>query len=246
MKKIKVGIVNYLNTRPMLYGLEHAPVKDQIDFMPDYPANVAGDLIEGRSDIGLVPVAVIPKLKEWSLVGDFCIGCDGPVSSVCLFSETPLEQVKTVLLDYHSRTSTELARILLREHWKKEVEFVHAAPGYRDHIKGNTAGLVIGDECFEQRKISPYIYDLGEAWKKHTGMPFVFAAWVSNKSLDPSFIQDFNEANAYGVNHIPEVIASIGPYDLYDLQTYYARDMSYNLDESKKKALAMFLERISG
>jgi len=245
LKKIKVGIVNYLNTRPMLYGLENTPVKDQIDFMPDYPANVASDLIEGRSDIGLVPVAVIPKLKEWTLVGDFCIGCDGPVSSVCLFSERPLENVETVLLDYHSRTSTELARILLRDHWNKDVKFIHAAPGYRKDIKGNTAGLVIGDECFEQRKFSPYQYDLGDAWKKHTGMPFVFAAWVSNKSLDAAFIKDFNEANAYGVNHIPEVIASIGPYGLYDLQTYYTRDMSYALDESKKKALSAFLARLS-
>lgn len=242
MKKIKVGIVNYLNTKPLLYGLENSAVKSQVDFLPDFPSNIARDLIEGKIDMGLVPVAVIPRLKEWNLVGDFCIGCEGPVASVCLFSEVPITEVEAVLLDYHSRTSVELARILLRDYWKISPQLIPAAPGYRNDIKGKTAGLVIGDESFEQRKASPYIYDLGEAWKQHTGLSFVFAAWVSNKALDASFVKDFNDANAYGVDSIPEVVALSEGYDLFDLEAYYTRHISYHLDEPKKEGLQRFLD----
>ena len=75
MKKIKVGIVNYLNTVPLIYGLKNSPVIDAIELIPDYPANLAKDLLEGTIDLGLVPVAVIPQLKQWWLMSDYCIGC---------------------------------------------------------------------------------------------------------------------------------------------------------------------------
>lgn len=181
MRKIKVGIVNYLNTAPLIYGLENSPIKNEIELIPDYPANLARDLKDKKIDLGLVPVAVIPDLEEWNLVGDYCIGCDGPVASVCIFSEVPIGEVKKVILDYQSRTSVELAKILLREYWKVDVELVNGAEDFRKDIRGTTAGLVIGDRALEQRLRSPYIYDLGEAWKQRS-LPFITAGdkWSSN------------------------------------------------------------------
>ena len=181
LDKIKVGIVNYLNTRPLLYGIDRSPVKDRIELDGDYPANLAKKLLSGEIDLGLVPVAVLPALKEYHIITDYCIGCDGPVASVCIFSDVPLEEATEVLMDYQSRTSVALANVLLREYWKLDVPRVDTRDDYRDRIKGRTAGLVIGDRALEQRRISPFIYDLGDAWKKHTGLPFVFAAWISNK-----------------------------------------------------------------
>ena len=224
-----------------MYGLENSAILKNIDFIPDYPSNIARDLKEGIIDIGLVPVAIIPELKEWNIISDFCIGCDGPVASVCLFSEVEIHQVERVLLDYQSRTSVELAKILLRDYWKISPELIMTTNDYRDSITGVTAGLVIGDRSFEQREISPYIYDLGEAWKMHTGLPFVFATWISNKSLDKEFIEDFNKANLYGINHLSEVLSD-SSYSLFDLKSYYVKYISYDLDEKKKSGLKLFLD----
>jgi len=216
---------------------------EQIELIQDYPARIAGKLFDESIDVGLVPVAVIPRLKESHIITDYCIGCNGPVASVCLFSEVPLEEVKEVLLDYQSRTSVALARLLLREYWKQDPKLIDTRSEYQSKIKGTTAGLLIGDRALAQRKTSPYIYDLGEAWKNHTGMPFVFAAWVSNMKLPGKFIADFNIANKAGVSHIDEVIAA-NPSEIFDLKKYYTSHIQYVLDQEKREGLKLFLQKI--
>lgn len=241
MKKIKVGIVNYLNTAPLIFGLENSAICERIELVPDYPANLARDLRGGQIDLGLVPVAVIPELEQAFLVGNHCIASDGPVASVCIFSEVPMEKIERVYLDYQSRTSVELAKILIRDHWKIHPELLPAVAGYRDKIRGTTAGLVIGDRALEQRRHSTFIYDLGEAWKRHTGLPFVFAAWVSNHQLPDDFIRAFDEANARGLERLPEVVA-LHPFESFDLHEYYTKNVSYHLDEGKRAGLRKFME----
>lgn len=245
LRKIKVAAVNYLNTKPLLYGFRTHEVSNQIEMVGAYPAQVAEWLINDEVDIALVPVAVIPRLKEHHIVAEYGIGCDGAVASVCIFSEVPLEQVEKIYLDYQSRTSVQLAKILLKEYWKSPAELIEA-PGetYRDGIKGTTAGLVIGDRALQQRKLSNYIYDLGEAWKAHTGLPFLFAAWISNKSLPIEFIKAFNEANSIGLLNIDTIVAETS-YDVYDLKDYYTNCISYKLDLDKKKALQLFLSKVT-
>jgi chorismate dehydratase len=243
LEKIKVGIVNYLNTRPLLHGIQQAPVMQQMELVPDYPSNIARLLVEGTIDMGLVPVAVIPHLPQHFIVTDYCIGSNGPVASVCLFSEVPVQEIQEVLLDYQSRTSVALAKILLRDYWKITPRLTDTKADYRSFIKGTTAGVVIGDRALEQRPISPYLYDLGEAWKDHTGLPFVFAAWVSNKPLPADFVAAFNEANKQGVEQINRVVAD-NPYTVYDLHKYYTQNISYVLDAQKRKGLDTFLSLI--
>ncbi len=240
LSKIKIGIVNYLNTKPLLYGIAHSTVREEIELVPDYPSNIATMLLENRIDAGLVPVAIIPRLKEAHIITDYCIGCDGPVASVCLLSNVPMNQIKKVLIDYQSRTSANLVKILIRKYWKIDVELADTKADYRDQIKDDTAGLVIGDRCLEYRSQVPYAYDLGEAWKDFTGLPFVFAAWISNKKLPASFISTFNEANKLGVASIEKVIAE-NSFSNYDSRTYFSKNVSYVMDEQKKKGLEMFL-----
>ena len=245
MNKIRVGAVSYLNTKPLLYGLKHHPVIDDIELTEDYPSKIAQLLIEDKIDLGLIPVAATTKLSNWYIVGDYCIGCDGPVASVCLFSDVPITQIEKLYLDYQSRTSVNLARILLKEFWQKDVELINTTPeDFRAKIKGTTAGVVIGDRALEQRQHSKYIYDLGEAWKEHTGLPFVFAAWISNKKLPEEFIQKFNEANAEGVNHINDIITGTD-YPFYDLKKYFTKNIDYRLDGKKQQALNFFLEKLN-
>ena len=243
--KIRVGVVNYLNTKPLLYGLQRAPVSDLIELVEDYPARLAQMLIDDEIDIGLVPVTVIPLLPEYYIIGNYCIGTEGEIASVALFSEVRMSEIKKVYLDYQSRTSVDLLHYLMKEYWGISPEILQAQDEtYRKEIKGDTAGLVIGDRAFEQRKISTFIYDLGSEWRSITGLPFVFAAWVSKKKLSDDFILLFDEANAMGVQRIDE-IAEETDFDLYDLKKYYNLHVSYKLDEMKKKGMELFLRVIS-
>lgn len=243
-KRIRIGAVSYLNTRPLLFGLKRSGLMDRVDVVEAYPARVASMLLNDEVDVGLVPVAIIPQLKESHIITDYCIGADGEVASVAIFSEVPLEKVEKILLDYQSRTSVNLAKVLLKEYWKQKPALEDARKDFRSHISGTTGGVVIGDRALEQLKISPYYYDLGTAWKQHTGLPFVFAAWVANKRLPEDFQDAFNRANAYGISHIEEVVAAEKPYPTYDLTDYYTRNISYRLDDAKRKGLALFLQKL--
>lgn len=236
--------MSYLNTKPLLYGIERHPVRNEIELVTDYPARIAQMLINDEVDLGLIPVAATLKMKNWNIAADYCIGCDGPVASVCIFSELPIEEITKVYLDYQSRTSVNLAKILLKEYWKKEVEFIDASgEDFREKIKAHTAGVIIGDRALEQRLKSKYIYDLGEAWKQHTGLPFVFAAWIANKELPADFVSAFNEANLLGLNNIDAVIGE-NPYAIYDLSHYFRNCISYTLDENKRKGMNLFISKL--
>lgn len=242
-KKIRVGAVSYLNTKPLIYGIEKGMIKEEAKLLIDYPAKIASMLLEDKIDVGLVPVAVIPAMKQHYIISDYCIGSVGAVASVCLFSEMPLKKIKTVLLDYQSRTSVALLKVLIKNFWKIDVAFEETSGGYQSRISGTTAGLVIGDRALQQRKVSPYIFDLGLEWGKFTGLPFVFAAWISNKRLDENFINQFNNANAFGLHKIEEVVKE-NPYEIFDLHHYYRDCISFNLDKEKQKGLELFLQKL--
>lgn len=151
-RKIRVGAVSYLNAKPLVYGFEKGMMHDVIDLSFEFPSKVASQLMNDEIDIGLVPVAAIPHLKEHHIISDFCIGTEGEVASVCLFSDVPLQNIESILLDYQSRTSVILLQILLNEHWKIAPKIIIADSGYESEIKGCTAGIVIGDRAFVQRK----------------------------------------------------------------------------------------------
>jgi chorismate dehydratase len=138
-----------------------------------------------------------------------------------------------------------LAKVLLAQYWKKEVEFLIATEGYINEISGTTAGVIIGDRALASLKRFIHIYDLGLAWKQHTGLPFVFAAWVANKAIPSAFIEAFDAANEYGLSHLDEVIALIPASEqVYDLHKYYTENISYELTPEKRKGLEKFLEAL--
>jgi chorismate dehydratase len=240
-KKIRVGAVSYLNTRPLLYGFDHAPVRSLISLQTGYPAEIARGLLSGQLDIGLVPVAILKQMPEYHIVSDYGIAANGPVASVCIFSDCPLQEAKTLLLDYQSRSSVALARILLRDFWKLDINLEDTrGDEYLHRIGGDTAGLVIGDRALVQRSRSRHIYDLAEAWHQWTGLGFVFAAWVSNKPMTEDFRAAFNAANAAGLNQLDEVLKQ-NPFEAYDLRRYYTQNIQYRLDVNCLEGMRLFL-----
>ena len=244
---IKLAAVSYLNTKPLLYGIVQSALADRIELQLRPPAECARMLEQGEVDLALVPVAALPNLHQPRIVSEYCIGTIGAVKTVALFSDRPLEEVEALYLDHHSRTSVELTRILLREHWHLDPRILPAFDGYIDKIGGQTAGLVIGDRSIGLNERFAYTYDLGQAWMDMCGLPFVFAAWVSTRKFDPGFLEEFNEAMRSGLSRIPQLIYLLpDPHPGFDLEEYYTRYISYELDEPKKEALTLFLRKLGG
>ncbi len=245
MKKINVTAVSYLNTKPFLYGIFKSDVQEEIELSLDIPSVCAAKLESGEADLGLIPVAAIPYLSTPHIISDYCIGSTGAVKTVCLYSNTLIKDVSKVYLDFHSKTSVALTKILLKKYWKINPVLINTTEGYLDNIEKDAAYLAIGDKTIGLDMRFEYVYDLGEIWQKWTGLPFVFAAWVSNKKLPADFIQRFNEALNIGLEHIQELIYILPTqYFEFDLKEYFTKNISYTLDAAKRKGLERFLREI--
>lgn len=239
MNKIKISAVSYTNTKPFIYGIEHSALLGQISLSLDIPTDCAAKLIDGQVDIGLIPVAAIPNVPNANIVANYCIGSVGAVNSVFIFSKVPVGEIKTVRLDSHSRTSNNLAKVLLKFHFKQAVSFVTDEPIDADAI------VLIGDRTFGRKDNFPYAYDMGEEWMNFTGLPFVYAAWVANKVIPQAFINDFNQALAFGLSKRKELLLDLPKIDNFDLEDYLLHKLDFELTDKKREALELFLSYIA-
>ncbi len=237
MTKYKISAVSYTNTLPFIYGLKKSEIINSIDLSLDIPSDCADKLISGQVDIGLVPVAVLPEVQNYNIISDYCIGATGAVNSVFIFSDKPIEEIKTLRLDSQSRTSNLLAKILLENYWKVLPEIV----------EGNQDAFVeIGDRTFGKKEKYRFAYDLAEVWKSFTGLPFVFAVWAANKPINSKFISDFNSALRLGLDSRDEVLKTLPEKAGFDLEDYLLRRVDYIFNETKKEALELFLRLAKG
>jgi chorismate dehydratase len=243
---MRLTAVSYLNTKPFIYGLFRSDLAGVIDLSLDIPSVCAQKLLNNEVDIALTPVAIIPQLPKAYLVSDYCIGATGAVKTVCVFSEVPLEEIQQLYLDFHSRTSVVLVQILCREYWHIQPIFIPATEGFEQKIKGNTAAVIIGDRAIGLEDKYPYTYDLGEAWVKWTGLPFVFAAWVSTRPVEPEMVKRLNLALRFGLDHLPELLKIIPANPSFDTERYFRENISYELDEAKWQGLNQFLTYLAG
>ena len=247
-QKIKISAISYLNTLPFIYGFENSPkLTEQTDIQKDIPSVCADKLIDNKVDIGLIPVAEIKKINNPQIISNYCIGAIGKVDTVLLLSDVPIQEIKKIHLDYHSRTSINLLKILVKNYWKIKVEFIDAKEGFEENIKGATAGLIIGDRAFHYSKKHKYIFDLPEEWMKFTKLPFVFAAWVSNKEINDSFINEFNNALKFGLEKKDIVIENYkkqNPENTIDIKDYLNNKISYSLDVEKRRGMELFLKML--
>ncbi len=244
MEKIKISVVSYLNSKPFIYGLQHSAIINNIDLQLDIPSICAQKLMDGSVDIGLIPVAIIPNINPHFIISNYCIGAEGKVASVMLYSNVPLDKIKNILLDYQSRTSVMLVKVLAKQYWKINPNWINAEADYEDNVTETTAAVIIGDRTFGLENKYAYSYDLAEEWTKFTLLPFVFACWVSNKKLSESFITEFNQSLKLGLDNRDVLIKDIEASALYstDINKYLFENIRYNFDERKQKALKLFLD----
>ncbi len=244
----RIAAVSYLNTLPFLYGLEKFPkLEGKVSLELEYPSLIAEKLLAGQVDIGLVPIVVLKDNPQLNYVVPWGIVADGPVASVKLFSNRPLSEIDHIFLDYQSRTSVNLVKVLSRFYWGISPQWQNGAEGFEQRIINGQAGVVIGDRALRLLGKTKYEYDLAEEWKKFTGLPFVFAAWVSNKHTDREFITVFEQALNMGVSNIDKVVEyysertdKIRPY--FDPKYYLTQCIKYNLSTLAHKSIVQFFD----
>jgi chorismate dehydratase len=164
-------------------------------------------------------------------------------------SDSRPETVNRVFLDYRSGTSVKLIKVIARNFWLREPEWINTSEGFDFNSVGiSDAVVLIGDQCFELENRYSYSIDLAEEWKNFTGLPFVFACWIANRELPSDFISDFSNALALGVNNLDKVaerFENTGAITGQALKDYLKNNIDYNFDERKREALDLFLGYLS-
>jgi chorismate dehydratase len=203
--KIRVGAVNYLNTKPLVFEFDrHVP---QADLVLDLPSRLADRLAEGRLDVALIPSIEFCNDPTYTIVSDACIACRGPVLSVKLFSRGPIESIRTLALDEGSRTSVALVRILLNEKYGIRPQLQALPIGDSLADADSDAVLLIGDRAMH----SPggrfeVVWDLGDEWCRWAELPFVFAMWVARPGVCLDGLDAaLGHARDAGVAHLEEI-----------------------------------------
>ena len=239
---MKIAAVSYINTLPFIYGLEKSNLINNVELSTYIPSICGEKLINNEVDLGLIPVAILPKLKEYYIVSEYCIGAKDKVDSVFLFSDVPLNKIKNIILDYQSQSSNNLTKVLCKNYWKITPKFINAHDNYQAEIIDNTAGIVIGNRALKDKNKYKYVYDLAYEWKQFTGKQFVFALWVSNKKLNESFINKFNNALKLGINNINVLKNNTSYLTDAEFNNYLTKNIDYIFDSNKKESLNLFLE----
>jgi chorismate dehydratase len=240
---IRISVVSYLNALPFVAGLKGNSDDGKYTFSLDIPSICAEKLICGEVDLGLIPVAKIADMQSPIILTNYCIGADGEVLSVLIVANQELDQLTNIILDSESRTSVELAKILVRDFWKKEIQW-NEETGYDImNLPKNYGAVIIGDRALLARKHYPFSYDLGTAWKKHTGLPFVFACWVANKFISDETEQYLNMIFENGLAQREKILEEkLTKFNEINIRNYFFEHIKYNLTAEARKGLELFLE----
>ena len=239
-KRLRIAAVEYLNTKPFLYGIELAGLTDDVEVILEHPANCAKLFEKSEVDVALIPTGALGNLSAYKMISNYCIACNGPVGTVALFSQQPIDQLDRIYLDYQSRSSRILLQWLFKNYWKREVEFLDADRGYEERIRNAIGGLIIGDRAIKLSDTFAFKYDLGDIWKKATGLPFVFAVWVASKKLNAYWEEKLNMAFEKGLQAIPEV-SHLWMNNGFDVNNYFTDFIHFTFDRTKKQGLDLFL-----
>lgn len=246
MKPIRITAISYYNTLPFIYGITHSGLLSDYKLNLEVPSVSARRIISNEAEIGLIPVGALPGISNYHIVSNLCIGADKDVKSVLLLANIDLKDLKTIYLDTDSLTSVNLVRILADKYWKirplwKSLSEMNGKLSKEDGM------VLIGDKTFGLSGQYPFCYDLAGEWIKFTGLPFVFAVWISRQPLPADFEKSFQAALTWGVEHREEsIMMAVNPHiSGKELISYLKNDISYNMDEQKKKGMELFLKFLS-
>lgn len=247
MPKLRVGIVNFLNSKPLAWGFlkgHHADL-----FAPSYhpPSLVARMLGQGNLDIGLIPSIEVQRIPGLRVLPDLCVASDHEVRSVLMISRVPVEEIRKVALDHNSRTSAALLRILLKERYGLNPEYLHERPDPERMLSEADAALVIGDPALKVDRDRYRVLDLAAEWNALTGLPFTFAVWAVRPEVEfPDLPFYFKSSLRYGISSmdtlVREAAAELG-MESGEVRSYLTENLKFFLRENEIAGLEEYYRR---
>jgi chorismate dehydratase len=235
MGKLRISVVEFLNTAPLVWGFTDGPLAGKYDLSFAVPSQCAEDLRAGRADVGIIPSVEYQRMEDVVALPGMAIAAKNEVRSLLVISKVPIEMAKSIALDTNSRSTVALARILCRRQWNISPEFVDMAPVAEEMLARADAAVVIGDPalrirlqvdalaakipgaegccCCDGEDEHPvkgvetlFVYDVAQQWREMTGLPAVLAIWVARRgAVTPEMLADFQASRDYGLAHIGDI-----------------------------------------
>jgi predicted solute-binding protein len=245
--KPRVCAVSYLNTVPLVWGIEHGAQNGIFEMSYALPSECADRLASGEADIGIVPVVemVRQKLDYFRSTG---IACRGAVRSILLISKVPIHEIKTLATDTGSRTSVMLSRIILAEKYGVRPTLISRRAELAPMLGEADAALLIGDPALHLDPATlPFeTLDLGLEWTQMTGLPMVFAVWSGKKEImQPAYEQAFLDSCRDGLAHMDEIVRRQSPIRGVTEQLareYLTRHIVFELTDRDHQGLNLYLK----
>ena len=273
MSELRISIVQYLNTAPLVWGFTNGPLAGKYDLSFTVPSQCAEDLRTGRADVAIIPAIEYQRIPDLAILPDMSIASKKQVRSLLVLSKKPLEQVKTFALDRSSRSTQAQTRILCAEKWKIAPKFSETAPDLREMLATADAALIIGDPALrislgmekeswpgsEGQLICPgatlgitsaellYVYDVVAEWRSLTGLPAVLAVWAARRDVaTPEVTADFLASRDFGLSRIAEICFEAArelELPVRELEAYLRGNIDFSLDAENCRGLELYFER---
>lgn len=244
---LRVGIVNYLNSRPLAWSFLQGTVGEGVEAVFLSPARVADALAAGELDVGLIPSIEVRRIPGLSVLPGLCVAATREVRSVLLLSRCPAAKIRRLALDENSRTSAALVRILLRGNHGVEPECIAAEPDLNAMMAVADAALVIGDPALRVERSGFVVHDLAAEWRRLTGRPFVFAVWAVRDGVDlGSRSQIFHRSLEEGVAAMEQMIAGAAAelnLQVDSVREYLTECLTFEMGVAEQAGLDEFYRR---
>jgi chorismate dehydratase len=268
--KLRISIVQYLNTAPLVWGFTNGPLRGKYDLSFTVPSQCAEELRTGKADVAIIPAIEYQRINDLVILPDMAIASKKQVRSLLIIAKKLIEQVKRFALDCSSRSTQTLTRILCAEKWKIGPQFFEAPPDLNAMLEQADAALLIGDPTLRiavgmEKNSWPgaegqtlcqaatlgitsaemlYVYDVVGEWRSMTGLPAVLAVWAAKRDVATSEVTtDFLASRDFGLSRIPEICFDASrELELPErtLESYLRHNIDFSLDEENRRGLELY------
>lgn len=273
MGKLRISIVQYLNTAPLVWGFTRGPLQGKYDLSFTVPSKCAEALGSGAADIAIIPAIEYQRIDDLVVLSDLAIACKERVRSLLLIAKKPIDQVRRIALDQSSRSTQALTRILCAEHWSIRPELSEAAPDVQGMLMQADAAMLIGDPALrisiameresKREHFGPticqgatlgisseeilHVYDIVTEWKRFTGLPAVLAIWAAKReAVSLEVAADFAASRDFGMEHIAEIAVEAArelQLPVEALESYLRDNIDFTLDAENQRGLELYFQK---
>jgi predicted solute-binding protein len=258
VNSLRISIVQYLNTAPLVRGFTHGPLRGKYQLSFTVPSQCAEALRTGEVDIAIIPAIELQRIDGLVVLPNLSISSKKSVRSLMLVSKKPIHEVRRIALDRSSRSTQALVRILSAKHWHITPEFFEADPDLPTMLQQADAALLIGDPALRLASTAPaelaalpatsplFIYDMVEKWRTLTSFPAVLAVWAARPAVvTAEVVRDFQDSLAFGMRHLSEISSEAARELNLPAETiarYLTENIDYTLDAENLRGLQRYYD----